>query len=227
MSKKDYVSVVYNTDVRPFTSYPSKLTKYLFKRYGMEENSKILDIGCGRGEFLKGFMDSGMNGYGVDQSSIAKSYFSEIKLKNSNIENDGLPFEDNYFDYIFSKSVIEHFYDPQKLVKEIFRVLKPGGLVITMCPSWEFNYKTYFEDYTHRSPFMIESLGDIFKIHGFEDVEVEFFKQLPSTWEKSAFFATSLSVITRTFAPSFLRKYYKWVRFSKEIMLLSSSKKPK
>jgi len=43
MSVNDYVGVVNNTDERPFTSYPLKLTKYLFKRYGMKENSKILD----------------------------------------------------------------------------------------------------------------------------------------------------------------------------------------
>jgi len=43
MSVNDYVGVVNNTDDRLYTSYPSKLSKYLFKIYEMKENSKILD----------------------------------------------------------------------------------------------------------------------------------------------------------------------------------------
>jgi len=80
---------------------------------------------------------------------------------------------------VYSKSVIEHFHYPERLVQEMYRVLKPGGLAITLCPSWEYNYKMYFEDYSHRTPFMLVSLRDIQIIHGFEDVQVGFFRQLP------------------------------------------------
>ena len=70
--KLDYVDVVYNETDRPLTDYPSKLTRYLFDRYRIEKESKLLDIGCGRGEFLKGFMNCGVEGYGVDQSDSSK-----------------------------------------------------------------------------------------------------------------------------------------------------------
>ena len=56
------------------------------------------------------------------------------------------------FDVIYSKSVIEHFYYPEKILKEAYRVLKPGGIIITLTPDWEFIYKSFYEDFTHRTP---------------------------------------------------------------------------
>lgn len=224
--KRDYVDVVYNEADRPLTEYPQQLASYLFDRYRIKKGANFLDIGCGRGEFLKGFINCGVNGHAVDQSSAARKYCPEAELRNSDIENDGIPYPDSFFDVVYSKSVIEHFHYPERLIKEMYRVLKPGGLAITLCPAWEYNYRTYFEDYSHRTPFMLESLRDIQIIHGFEEVHVEFFRQLPSTWYGMAEAAILLAEITRLLAPPLLKKRSKWVRFSKEIMLLASSRKP-
>jgi len=222
----DYVDVVYNESDRPLTVYPQQLANYLFNRYGLKKGDNFLDIGCGRGEFLKGFIDCGLNGHAVDQSDAARKYCPEAELLISDIENEGIPYPDNFFDVVHSKSVIEHFHYPEKLLKEMYRVLKPGGLAITLCPAWEYNYRIYFEDYTHRTPFMLESLRDIQIIHGFVDVKVEFFRQLPSTWFRMRTLATPLAEITRLLSPNVLKKHSKWVRFSKEIMLLATSRKP-
>ncbi len=223
--KRDYVGVVYNEEDRPLTSYPDVLARYLFGRYKFSSGDGLLDIGCGRGEFLAGFIKCGMKGFAVDQSAAAGTYCPQAELRNADLENDGIPYPDDYFDVVFSKSVIEHFYYPERLVKDMLRVLKPGGLAITLCPAWEYNYKNYFDDYTHRTPFMIQSLRDIHIIHGFDDVQVEFFRQLPSLWGMGSLM-TPLAEVTRVFAPALLKKYSKWVRFSKEIMLLASAKKP-
>ena len=226
VKKRDYVEVVYNEADRPLTEYPQKLASYLFSRYDLKKGDNFLDIGCGRGEFLKGFIKCGVNGHAVDQSSAVLKYCPEAELRNSDIENDGIPYPDNYFDVVYSKSVIEHFHYPERLVREMYRVLKPGGLAITLCPAWEYNYKIYFDDYSHRTPFMFESLRDIQIIHGFEDVQVEFFRQLPVTWHGMQPIAVPLAEITRLLVPPLVKKRSKWVRFSKEIMLLASSRKP-
>lgn len=223
---RDYVEVVYNEQDRPLTDYPNRLAHYLFNRYGMQPGHKLLDIGCGRGEFLRGFINCGVQGFGVDRSRAAQKYCPQADLRTADLETSPLPFDDNTFDVVYSKSVIEHFYYPEKLVKEIYRVLKPGGLVITLCPDWEFNFRIYFEDYTHRTPFMQSSLRDIQVIHGFEKINVERFRQLPVLWGDGKVLMP-LAELTRILAPGFLRKSSKWVRFSKEIMLLSSSVKPK
>jgi SAM-dependent methyltransferase len=167
-----------------------------------------------------------VQGHGVDRSRTAERYCPEAELRTADLENEELPYPDNHFDVIYSKSVIEHFYYPEKLVKEMFRVLKPGGLLITMCPDWEYNVRNYFEDYTHRTPFTQTSLRDIQMIHGFENIKVEYFRQLPILWSLGSILIP-IAEITRIFMPSVLKRYSKWVRFSKEIMLLSSSTKPK
>ena len=221
--QRDYVAVTYNEKDRPFTQYPDKLARYLSLRYKLQKGSKILDLGCGRGEFLRGFIRCGLKGYGVDQSSIAKSVCPEAEVLQSNLENELLPYDDNSFDVIFSKSVLEHFYYPEKLVMEIYRVVNPGGLVITMVPDWESVYKTFYEDYTHRTPFTVNSLRDIFLINGFDDVKVEKFRQLPFLWSLS--YLQPLCSIVALISPRSLRQYSKLVRFSQEIMLLSTAVK--
>lgn len=222
--QRDYVAVIYNEEDRPFTKYPDKLARYLSSRYKLPKGSKILDLGCGRGEFLRGFIRCGLNGYGVDQSAIAKSLCPEAEILQSDLENKPLPYNDNTFDIVFSKSVLEHFYFPEKLVMEVYRIVKPNGLVITMVPDWESVYKTFYEDYTHRTPFTVNSLKDIFLIHGFDDVKVEKFRQLPFLWSLPWLrpFCSLMALI----APRSLRPYSKLIRFSQEIMLLSTAVKP-
>lgn len=222
---RDYVDVVYNEQDRPLTSYPDKLARYLFDRYGVKAGQSLLDIGCGRGEFLRGFIACGVQGFGVDRSRAAQKYCPQADLRTADLESSPLPYDDNFFDVVYSKSVIEHFYYPEKLVQEMFRVLKPGGLAITLCPDWEFNYRIYFEDYTHRTPFMQSSLRDIQLVHGFDNINVERFRQLPILWRSGGALLPAAE-LTRILAPSFIKPYSKWVRFSKEIMLLSSATKP-
>ena len=68
---RDYVDVTYSEIDYPFTQYPSKLAKYLTDRYALSEGSRLLELGCGRGETLKGFIDAGLVGHGVDLSPVA------------------------------------------------------------------------------------------------------------------------------------------------------------
>jgi SAM-dependent methyltransferase len=224
---KNYIDVIYDEKSKPLTDYPHKLTAYLVNKYAISKDSKILDVGCGRGDFLNGFINLGCIGYGVDFTNAAKKYCPKAKLFQADIENDGMPFEDDYFDVIFSKSVIEHFYDPDILIKECKRCLKPGGKIIVMAPSWEYNYRIYFEDYTHRTPFMKTSMQDILVMHDFDEVRVSFFKQLPILWGRWKIFFNPLSFLTQICIPRFFSSKFKWVRFSREIMLIGVAKKPK
>lgn len=224
LKKPDYVNVIYNEKDKPLTSYPDELSRYLFRKYGIKKNHKLLDVGCGRGEFLNGFIKCGVEGYGVDQSDVAKRYCPNATLKQANLESESIPFDENCFDVVYSKSVIEHFHQPEILIREMYRVLKPGGLAITLCPDWYFNYRIYFEDFTHRTPFMQSSLRDIQVMQGFDNVEVELLRQLPAIWKYP--WLLPAAEITRVLAPEFLRSRSKWVRFSKEVMLLSSARKP-
>ncbi len=224
LNKNDYVSVVYNEKDKPFTQYPDLLAKHLVARYKLLNGQKILDLGCGRGEFLRGFIRCGLKGYGVDESSAAQSICPEAEILQSDLEKQQLPYNDNSFDIIFSKSVLEHFYYPEKLVKEIYRILKPGGVVITMTPDWQSIYKIFYDDYTHRKPFTLISIQAIFKINGFQDVEARKFRQLPFLWKRP--WLNPLLEIISLITPTSLSSSNKIVRFSKEVMLLCRAVKP-
>ena len=222
--KNQYLEVVYNPEDRPFTAYPDQLARYLADRYGMQSHHRLLEPGCGRGEFLRGFLRCGLQGFGVDQSDIARTLCPEAEIRVADLEK-GLPYEDGFFDFIYSKSVIEHFYYPENLVREMFRALKPGGLLITLTPDWEYVYQSFYEDYTHRTPFTSTSLRDILLIHGFQEVSVEKFRQLPIVWKYPLM--KYVSILTGWICPRALEKHSKFIRFSKQIMLLATARKPK
>ena len=117
----------------------------MVKRYKIQENSKILEIGCGRGEFINEFVNLNMVGYATDESDIAKKNYPNLIFSKTDLTIEKMPYEDNFFDVIYSKSVIEHFYYPEKILKEAYRVLKPGGIIITLTPDWEFIYKSFMK----------------------------------------------------------------------------------
>lgn len=223
----DYVRTIYDEKKVSFTSYPEKLINYLVERFKINKNSKILELGPGRGEFLHQFNIIGFDTYGVDQSTYGKDKYG-LNITKVDLSEKSLPYENNYFDYIYSKSFIEHFYYPDKILSEAFRVLKPGGKIITLTPEWNYIYKSFYEDFSHRTPFTKVSLEDLLKITGFKKIYVESFKQLPILWSQNSLisvFFELISYITRKIVPDYFRMKYKWVRFSKEIMILSIAEK--
>ncbi len=164
-------------------------------------------------------------GHGIDLSPIASGYFPEVQLKIVDLETNKIPYDDGYFDIVYSKSVIEHFYYPESLVSEMFRVLRPGGTLLALTPDWDINYRMFYCDYTHRTPFTTESLRDLLLVQQFSDVSVKKFRQLPAVW-KYPVALLPLTELTRWFTPRLLKPHSKWIRFSKEIMLLASATKP-
>jgi|TARA_B100001971_G_C18236750_1_gene567807 ubiquinone/menaquinone biosynthesis C-methylase UbiE len=225
MSSSNFVNVTNAT--YPLTAYPGNLINYLIQRYKLKKKSKILEIGCGRGEFLNEFIKQGIRGYGVDISNYAQSFCPDAKITTTDLENEKLPYDDNEFDIIYSKSFIEHLYYPEKIFEESYRVLKPGGIMITLVPEYTYISNTFYDDYSHRTPWTKTSLELIQKVSNFKNIQVESFKQLPILWKSNPFvyILKLLSFLTRILIPCYFKRKSKWVRFSKEIMLLSTAYK--
>ena len=95
MTDSKYIDVVYSAEKKPFSDYPSKLIKELVKKYEIDLNSSILELGCGRGEFLNEFINSTLSSliidvrldsFPVDKSSIinklsiflSRSFFARL-----------------------------------------------------------------------------------------------------------------------------------------------------
>ncbi len=106
------------------------------KYWSLPENiSTFLDAGCGRGSYVAFASSKGARAIGIDIVSGGM----KIAKKNSTGEflvGDvrALPIKDDYFDYVVSYGVVEHFKETDKALREIFRVLKPGGTAVISVP---------------------------------------------------------------------------------------------
>lgn len=221
---KDYVSVVYDEKRTPRTDYPSKLVLYLFNRFNLKEKQKLLEIGCGRGEFLTAFQKLGLDCYGADMCDSSVKISGKLDVKKTDISKDKLPFEDNTFDIVYHKSLIEHLHSPINLMEETLRVLKPGGITIILTPDWASQMKVFYEDFTHFRPYDMTSLRDLLEIKGFSNVSSELFYQLPLVWHYPFLkvFSKLLQLFISTPKARKLTKItkIKFIRWSVELMVL-------
>ncbi len=98
------------------------------KLTNMVGRGKVLDVGCGNGVLLKHFLDAGWSAYGVDLSPWASKFAQEYgyELYPCELEQSELP--DDFFDAVTSTSTLEHIPRPYEHVREIMRVLRPGGI---------------------------------------------------------------------------------------------------
>ncbi len=115
-----------------------RLRRCMNSFFGLPEESKILEVGCGAGTFiraLKSFRQS-WQCFGTDVSeaaiNIAESFSDGVEYSLCGERN--LPYSDNEFDGIAIFDVLEHVNDPDVLLKEIYRILKPGGVLYAFVP---------------------------------------------------------------------------------------------
>ncbi len=216
-----YIDTIYNEKIRPQTKYPFQLCEYLFRRFGMKLDQKLLDVGCGRGDLVREFGSFALylNAWGLDRER--SQVHTDIQIKYGDIERGLFPFNDEEFDVVFSKSFIEHLHDPEHFMRECYRVLKPGGRIILMTPDWNSQAKIFFDDYTHRQPYTMIAVRDILKIFGFQEVSSEIFYQLPILWKYPAL--KIASQILRLCVPVTMKPRIKFIRWSIELMILGTA----
>ena len=102
--------------------------------FDLKPGSKVLDVGCGTGKTTAALIKMGMDTTGLDFSPTAIDYCISVfggKAKFTIAECDRMPFPGSSFDAVVAVHVFEHLNEAQVsgTVKEISRVLVPGGLV--------------------------------------------------------------------------------------------------
>lgn len=134
-----------------FLGLRKALKRWDIKRYDMayklaEGGVRVLDIGCGNGHMLFYLIDKYNELYGIDITSsrleearkTAAEKYSDLPKRfyfyEGNLDK-GVNFESNFFNTIICLAILEHVYDIYSLVKELYRVLKPGGYVIAEVPN--------------------------------------------------------------------------------------------
>ena len=99
---------------------------------------KVLEVGCGLGTDGAQFAEAGADYTGIDLTDaaveLARKRFELFDLsgKFQTADAENLPFEDNTFDVVYSHGVLHHTPDTRQALREIHRVLRPGGRAIVM-----------------------------------------------------------------------------------------------
>jgi 2-polyprenyl-3-methyl-5-hydroxy-6-metoxy-1,4-benzoquinol methylase len=147
----------------------------LIKRYG--NGTHLLDIGCGEGFFLLNASKAGYTTKGVELSQDAAAYARKefsLDVEGKSFEEMQLP--ENYFDVVTMWQVLEHLPYPLATIKEVHRILKPGGLLATSTPDIEsipakiFRRKWWNLRRLHINQFTAKTLTDMLNHAGFKNV---------------------------------------------------------
>ena len=132
---------------------------YLYPRINKFTQGKILDVGCGIGDFLS----FNKNAIGTDINKYNIDYLREKKMNAVLMEKDKLPFNNNKFDSILLDNVIEHLISPEKLINEFVRVSKNNANLIVGVPG----LKGYKRDPDHKVFYTRDKLNNLFRKYGY------------------------------------------------------------
>lgn len=120
---------------------------------------RVLDVGCGIGEFSDILKETGFQVVCVDGSDMCAKSVQQRghECYKVDLEYQRLPFEDNEFDIVVSLEVIEHLWNTKHYLADIVRVLKPNGSAIFTTVNYNcWNYRIQhllgnFEKFTYKS----------------------------------------------------------------------------
>lgn len=186
-----------------------RFEKRIHRIASRQQIHRVLEAGCGEARFVFSLSSLAHLSVGVDFSrqAIQKAGKQKAVAEKKGIislclaEIENLPFQDNSFDLILSLGVIEHFRDPTPLLKEMMRVLTPGGLLFVEVPNkrsfgrsegWMararkiFGYHDFYTD---------EELSNIIKQVGFRVMKADSLDFAAGIyyWYKAYFSVTYLS----------------------------------
>lgn len=154
----------------------SKFVKYF------EGCRNVLDIGCGRGEFLELLVEHGISGRGIDIDEDMVRFCKSRDLKAEKL--DAIDYlsqlEDKSLDGIFIDQVVEHL-DPDYLIRMISlcytKMLFGGYIVIeTVNPLSLVSFANFYMDMSHKRPIHPETLKFLIRAAGFREAVVQFYE---------------------------------------------------
>ena len=123
-------------------------------------NKKVLDLGSGDKAFYNICLDKGVEISEIDGSS------------GIDFEKDILPYKDDSFDIVMFTAVIEHLYNANLVLSEIYRILRQKGILIIITPNFTYAIKNFYNDPTHVHPYNPISLAKILEMNKFRNNKV-------------------------------------------------------
>jgi SAM-dependent methyltransferase len=132
---------------------------WVYPRLSRALHGQVLDVGCGVGDLLV----CRPNTTGVDINPHAVAWCRSQGLDAYEMKVDILPFEAEVFQGVTLDNVIEHIYDPEALLNEIYRVLEPAGVFVVGVPG----LRGYASDPDHKVFYDEAKLVKVLEAAGF------------------------------------------------------------
>ena len=137
----------------------------------------LVDVGCGAGAFLARMRDLGWSVAGVDLDPAAVRQARALGLEVHEGDLASAAHRDNRFDAVTLRHVVEHVANPMALLRECWRVLKPGGVLSAVTPNADsLGHRLFGADWRglepprHLQVFTVPSLGALVARAGFQSV---------------------------------------------------------
>lgn len=131
ISAHDLEAAQYDKQVREYNSYGHDALFGMSFEY-VNPRGCLLDIGIGTGLASQSFAKVGIEVYGFDGSTemlkVCESKAFAKELKVFDLKNIPLPYSDSFFDNVICCGVLHFFDDLDKILKEVLRIIKPGGI---------------------------------------------------------------------------------------------------
>jgi SAM-dependent methyltransferase len=131
------------------TATPLSMAKRLrlIGKYLNPRSPRFLDCGCGSGGYVQALIEQGkMDAHGIeyDQRTVAQTQLNPA-LQNRIIQGDlqAIPAAANQWDYAMLNEVLEHVADERQVLREVYRILKPGGILFIFSPNRWFPFETH------------------------------------------------------------------------------------
>ncbi|HEV2803336.1 MAG TPA: class I SAM-dependent methyltransferase [Chthoniobacterales bacterium] len=155
-----------------------KLLGRVFHPADSDAPREILDVGCGTGTMLQHLSAYG-NTTGADADADAVYFCRRRGLENVlQLTDATLPFEPGTFDLVTMLDVLEHIDDDLGMLGEVFRVLKPDGLVLATVPAYRFLWGPQDEISLHKRRYRAKELKARLEHAGFSLLKLSYFNTL-------------------------------------------------
>lgn len=135
-----------------------------------DERLSVLDIGCGTGLVLEALRAYG-HPVGIDFSRLAMAYCVKRGIERlvcGRVET--LPFGDGTFDLLLALDLLEHIDDDAALLRELWRVCRPGGRLLISVPAYPFLWSEHDEALHHYRRYTRAALRQLIRATDFEIV---------------------------------------------------------
>lgn len=150
---------------RPYNWLIYDISDKFLQKYIPNYKGVLYDLGCGDAPYRDFFLSHADKYVGVDWSGSLHDYKADVSADL----NKPLPIESAVADTVVSFSVLEHLCEPQNMLNEAWRILKPGGAIVLQVPwQWWIHEAPY--DFFRYTPYGLKYL---FEKAGFVDIVVE------------------------------------------------------